>query len=54
MCFRCWAVSQHRDVRTLESSNGKNKEEMMREPLREAIDEEMEADPAVCVMGKTA
>lgn len=35
-------------------ASGKKKEMMMWESLREAIDEEMERDPAVCVMGASA
>lgn len=45
------AVGVQRQVRVA-AGNGKGKGKMMWEALREAIDEEMEKDPTVCVMGK--
>jgi hypothetical protein len=34
-------------------ASGKKKEIMMWEALREALDEEMERDPTVCLMGRS-
>lgn len=45
------AATLQRQVRAAAGANGKGKGKMMWEALREAIDEEMERDPTVCVMG---
>ena len=52
LCLRC-GVARRAAARALVRAAAK-KEKMMWETLREAIDEEMEADPTVLVMGKQA